>query len=141
MNKKSYLIMISVFLFIIDCVLIGVLIDVLLKSFPSYVLILFIPVISYCAFYNYYFFKYYFNGVDKIEYSDNELILHFIKSNRKIKYYDIILIKKGFITKRIFIKSKQGNYILHINKYSPLSISDFDYTEMKNKAKGVNFIN
>ena len=103
MNKKSYLIMISVFLFIIDCVLIGVLIDVLLKSFPSYVLILFIPVISYCAFYNYYFFKYYFNGVDKIEYSDNELILHFIKSTRKIKYDDIILIKKGFTLAEVLI--------------------------------------
>lgn len=91
-------------MFIIDCVLIGVLIDVLLKSFPSYVLILFIPVISYCAFYNYYFFKYYFNGVDKIEYSDNELILHFIKSTRKIKYDDIILIKKRIYYKKNIYK-------------------------------------
>ncbi len=132
MNIKLYLIPMTVFLILADCSILGVLCFITVSTFLEtsefpFFAVFFVPIIAYLSFFNYYFFRYYYNGVRKIEYISNGINLCFDKTVKTILFSDIYKIKRSKLTQRVFIKSKKGKYIFYIYKNSPFKTQNFDY--------------
>lgn len=96
-------------------------------------LIFFLIIFGFLTLFNYFFFKYRFNYITKIEYSEDLIIFYYKKQVKKIPIKSIYSIKISKFLGRGVINSTYGKYYIQTNK--PFKTENFDYEYLKTIAK------